>query len=68
MLESKAITNLFRVSSIDFVNTCQREILFSFLWRTHMALNDVASLQGILLYLLESQEYVVRRREVIEIT
>ena len=49
VLKRYSVANLRRNSAVDFVNAGEREVLLTLMWRAHMALYYIASLEAVAL-------------------
>ena len=67
MLEGHAVSDGRRLAAVDFLDTCQREVFLAVVWRTHGALQHVASLQAITLDLVGRHVDIIGRRKIVVI-
>ena len=67
MLESHTVTYKLGRTTVDGEHTCEREIFFICLGRTHIGLDHIARTETVLLDLLLGDKHIIGRREIIVI-
>ena len=65
VLESYTVAYLSGVSAIYLVYACEREVLLTIVWRTHMALHHITCFQTVAFHLLHGHIHVIGRREIV---